>query len=286
MASRTSPLEDTGERMVPEASDARTFWEHIYRYRFAATFAPGRRVLDIACGEGYGTAALGAAGAVSVIGIDCSEAVCEHAGQRYGVDTRLGSAENIPLEDESVDLIISFETIEHIRHPVAFLDECLRVLAPGGTVIISTPNSAVFAAFGAISPFHCSEMTEAEFESLLRSRFVHCTFYGQGVPRAGWLSPRSIAALSAPWTRFPAAIRVRGLVRATFCPHLFGEVRSRQRDAAAQLVLQTDPAPCRFVNPYRIWERSRLLDAPVYVIGVGIKGWRGGRPDVLGEVGE
>src|SRR5437667_10028853 len=113
-------LEDTGERMIPESTPAAPFWEHIYRYRFATRFVRGRRVLDIACGEGYGAAALARAGAARVIGIDLSEEACEHARQKYGVDARSGDAHRIPLPDRSVDVIVSFETIEHLNTPAAF----------------------------------------------------------------------------------------------------------------------------------------------------------------------
>src|SRR5687767_6601798 len=103
MEGREDCMEDTGERMLPETTSAVTFWEHIYRYRFAARFVRGRRVLDIACGEGYGAAALLRAGAASVIGVDISEEACEHARQKYGIDARPGSAEQIPLPSQAVD---------------------------------------------------------------------------------------------------------------------------------------------------------------------------------------
>src|SRR6266536_6693906 len=141
-------LDDTGERMLPEKAAATTFWEHIYRYRFATRFVRGKRVLDIACGEGYGTAALSRAGAASVIGVDISEETCEHARRKYGVDARQGSADQIPLPAQSIDVVVSFETIEHVERPEAFLDECLRVLAPGGMLVLSTPNREAFQELG------------------------------------------------------------------------------------------------------------------------------------------
>src|SRR5690349_799341 len=130
-------LEPTAERMVPENSDLFTFWEHVYRYAFASRFVSGKRVLDIACGEGYGAAALQKAGAAQVIGVDISEAVCLHARNKYGIDARPGTAEQIPLLDRSIDVIVSFETIEHVPDPHRFLDECVRILVPGGRLIIS-----------------------------------------------------------------------------------------------------------------------------------------------------
>src|SRR5258707_11589234 len=101
-------LDATRERMVPESSDTPTFWEHVYRYAFASRFVEGRRVLDIACGEGYGAAALEKAGAAHVIGVDISESVCLHARKKYGLDARPGTGEQIPLPDNSVDAVVSF----------------------------------------------------------------------------------------------------------------------------------------------------------------------------------
>ena len=97
---------NAGERMVPEVADQSTFWEHVYRYAFASRFVAGKRVLDIACGEGYGAAALQKAGAASVVGVDASDLACSHARSKYGLDARAGSAEQIPLPDNSVDVVI------------------------------------------------------------------------------------------------------------------------------------------------------------------------------------
>src|SRR5258708_5302880 len=113
--------DNAGERMIPDVSGGFTFWESIYRYALSCLFVSGKRGLDIALGEGYGSAALQKAGAVQVIGVDVSESACLHARNKYGVDTRVGNAEQIPLPDTSVDVIVSFETIEHVRNPERFL---------------------------------------------------------------------------------------------------------------------------------------------------------------------
>src|SRR5215831_8579299 len=122
-------LEFTGERMVPEQTPPAVFWEHIYRYRFASEFVKGKRVLDIACGEGYGAAALLKAGAASVVGVDICPETCEHARRKYGIDARVGHVHSIPLPSHVIDVIVSFETLEHVDLPGRFLDECCRVLA-------------------------------------------------------------------------------------------------------------------------------------------------------------
>src|SRR6266576_1247061 len=82
----TASLAYTGERMIPEKAESATFWEHIYRYRFATRYVRNKRVLDIACGEGYGSFGLLRAGSASVVGVDISEEACANARQKYGID--------------------------------------------------------------------------------------------------------------------------------------------------------------------------------------------------------
>ena len=101
----------TGERMIPDQADEQTFWEHVYRYRFACGHVRGKRVLDVACGEGYGTAALAMADARSVIGVDIDPATCEHVQRTYRLDARVGSAQALPVDSNSIDVVVSFETI-------------------------------------------------------------------------------------------------------------------------------------------------------------------------------
>jgi len=196
------PLKYTGERMVPEAADAVTLWNHIYRYKFAAQFAAGRDILDIACGEGYGTAALRAVGARSVIGVDIDPATCSHARAKYGVDAREADAARLPLADNSFDLVVSFETIEHVSEPRRLVEECYRVLRPGCQLIMSTPNKDVYNIDDKkINPFHCSEMTEREFTILLRARFTHLKMYSQHLVSASPWSARAMALDRSPWLK-------------------------------------------------------------------------------------
>ncbi len=265
-------LEYTGERMVPEEAAPATFWEHLYRYRFAAGFARGRRVLDIACGEGYGTAALAHAGAASVVGIDLSEEACAHARRKYNVDARAGSAEAIALADGTIDLIVSFETIEHLDRADRFLDECVRVLAPGGTLIISTPNREVYRAAGEYSPFHQSELSEDEFVALLRRRFSGFDLYVQRLDSAAWWSARSFAAISSPWMRLRGGWRLRELLRRALSPHLVGAVGAAYRRSPGSAILAKDRALSALVNPYALWKRSPATrEQPEYIVAVARK---------------
>jgi 2-polyprenyl-3-methyl-5-hydroxy-6-metoxy-1,4-benzoquinol methylase len=205
-------LEYTGERMVPELTDLRVFWEHIARYHFAARFARGRRVLDIACGEGYGTKALMDSGALRVTGVDISPVSCEHARRKYGIDARVGDALAIPCDSSSIDLLVSFETIEHVRDPVQFLGECVRVLAPGGIVVMSSPERVQYGIGQgeAPNPFHCSELTAEEFERMIASRFAQSEWYGQGrQDRLTWkLASYALGSYPPPQVR--GAVRLQG----------------------------------------------------------------------------
>jgi SAM-dependent methyltransferase len=262
-------MEFTGERMVPGGTDEPTFWEHIYRYRFAAGFARGKRVLDIACGEGYGSAALRQAGAIEVVGVDTSEEACRHAQDRYGIDARVGSAEDIPLEDSSVDLIVSFETIEHLVVPDRLIRECIRVLAPGGRLIISTPNKKVFASVGGYSKFHQSELSSVEFTSLIAGNFNDPAYYGQMVESASWFSPLNIVALRSPWLKIPASLRVRNHVTKLLCRQFAKDARYSGEHAVELAASATDTAMCKLVNPYHV--RPCLppsLDSFVYMLAV------------------
>jgi SAM-dependent methyltransferase len=162
-------LDRTGERLVPDAQYGELVHaEHLARYRLAAQLAPGRRVLDVACGEGYGCALLAAAGASSVVGVDVDEATVEHARKRYGIEALAGDVRALPFEDGTFDLVVSFETIEHVEEPERALGELARVAAPGGLVVVSTPNSRQYLVE---NEFHVREFDHAEFVALLEARF-------------------------------------------------------------------------------------------------------------------
>jgi SAM-dependent methyltransferase len=164
-----SDLEPTGERLVPDRQQGElVLAEHLARYRLAAQLAPGRRVLDAACGEGYGLALMAAAGPKTATGVDVDAATVEHVRQRHGVDARQADVRELPFEDDAFDLVVSFETIEHVPEPERALDELARVLAPGGLLLISTPNASQYLVE---NEFHVREFGHDEFAGLLRERF-------------------------------------------------------------------------------------------------------------------
>jgi ubiquinone/menaquinone biosynthesis C-methylase UbiE len=250
------------ERMIPVDAHARVFWEHIARYRFAKEFVRGKRVLDLACGEGYGAAALKKAGAVSVTGIDNSKEICEHARRKYGLDARLGDAHTIPLEDRSMDVVVSFETIEHVTDPETFLKECARVLALPGMAIISTPNRPVYSSNGRQNPFHCREFNETEFADLLLTRFRSVKLYTQFPKFASWWSIRSLAAERSPW------LRIKGFWRLAswFCPAIRTDLDPVIRASTDDVILARDIFPASLFNPYLVRSRSQVSHELPYIL--------------------
>ena len=237
--------------MVPEEAHARIFWEHVARYRFAKDFVRGKRVLDIACGEGYGAAALAKAGAASVVGIDLSAEVCDHARRKYGLDARAGDAQAIPLPDRSIDVVVSFETIEHVDDPAAFLGECARVLVPEGMLIVSTPNRPVYSGEGEQNPFHRLEFDEEEFVELLRSQFKSRSALHPVSP-IGRLVESPVAR-----GRTFALAPIRGFWRLSswFCPAIRTHVSPAIRATADEIILARDTFPSSLFNPYIVRPR-------------------------------
>jgi SAM-dependent methyltransferase len=177
-----SELAFTGERFVPGAKGE--IWiEHWHRYHFAARWCEGKRVLDVACGEGYGTAFL-ARHAAHVTGADISAEAIAHARSRYG---SLANAEFVeapctalPLDDASVDVAISFETIEHIAAQAEFIEELARVLKPDGVLVLSCPNKLEYSdKRGFTNEFHVKELYRDELEALVAARLPEVAWYGQ-----------------------------------------------------------------------------------------------------------
>lgn len=163
----------TGERMVPGQTGAIEA-EHFHRYFVARELCRGKDVLDVACGEGYGSAFL-AQTARGVVGVELDPITVDHATREYrSANLRYvqGEATKLPIDDNSVDAVVSFETIEHITDHETFLEEVKRVLRPDGFLIISTPDMNVYSAPGTTSnPYHVREMTEAEFRAKLSAAF-------------------------------------------------------------------------------------------------------------------
>jgi SAM-dependent methyltransferase len=174
--------EFTGERVIPGQVDPDLWNEHFARYAFASRLARRRRVLDVGCGSGYGSAEL-ARVAASVTGLDVSgDAVAFARSQCPAARFLQGSGAHVPLRDAAFDLVVAFEVIEHIPDWPQLLSEARRLLAPGGQFILSTPNKSYYAESRKRSgpnPFHVHEFEFAEFRQALREVFPHVSLFVQ-----------------------------------------------------------------------------------------------------------
>ena len=195
-----SELEFTGERFVPGIA-GEIAHEHWHRYAFARRYITGKRVLDVACGEGYGSALLAEA-ARAVTGMDIDAGAVVHATARYAaianVRFEVGSAAALPLPDASVDAVVSFETIEHLprAEQPRMLAEMARVLTGDGVLVMSAPNPVEYStARDYRNPFHQHEPDRAELDALLGSAF----------PVRRWFRQRRYFG-SAVWREAPGDI--------------------------------------------------------------------------------
>lgn len=202
--SETASLAFTGERFTPEC--VREIWyEHWHRYAFALDLVRGKRVLDAACGEGYGSDLL-ARSAASVVGVDLSEAAIAHARQRYDARPNLqfvqGDATQLPFEDARFDVVVSFETLEHLHAQERLIEGFARVLAEDGVLVISSPDKRTYSdAMGFQNEFHVRELYREELIDLLSPHFRSIRLYGQKLlfQSALWSLDRTPGA-SQLWT--------------------------------------------------------------------------------------
>ena len=190
-------------------------YQHEERYEFAANMAAGKRVLDAACGNGYGSLLMRERGARAVTGVDIDWDAVQQAARFHRLE-RAGfaraSALALPFRDATFDLFVSLETVEHIDDDAAYVQEARRVLKSDGTFICSTPNRAVLNPGRALTdrpfnPFHIREYTLPELEQLLRREFRTVRWFGQSV-FANWY----VAFLTAIGRRLPMlAVRLHQL---------------------------------------------------------------------------
>ncbi|HLY88975.1 MAG TPA: methyltransferase domain-containing protein [Acetobacteraceae bacterium] len=184
----------TGERLTT-AIGGQVQIEHYHRYLFARSLVAGLDVLDVASGEGYGSALL-AQVARTVVGVEYSGRTACGAAMNFrrpNLYFMRGDARALPLVDASVDVVVSFETIEHFDHQTDFVCEVHRVLRPGGCCIVSTPDRDVYSPAGAAAnPFHVHELSGAEFVALLHTRFRHVSIVRQRAMIGSALLPDTI----------------------------------------------------------------------------------------------
>ena len=177
---------DTGERMYLEEGNAQLSLEHLHRYSLASEYCKGKRVLDAACGSGYGSEMLSRT-ASKTIGIDINKDVIDANQLQLGNDKlcfKCASIDHLPFEDNSFDVVVSFETFEHVQAEIQdrFLKEIKRVLTPTGLLIISTPDKKFYTDYtGVKNPFHLKELYRAEFEEKLSGSFKNLVVKRQQV---------------------------------------------------------------------------------------------------------
>ncbi len=221
------PLELTGERTLPDIP-AENYWfrRHLVVYEWIGARTVGRRVIDLACGEGYGSEVLSRS-ASTVVGIDANPEAHEHARLRYqrqNLTFERGLVETYG-EASAYDAVVFLQTIEHVQEPAAVLEHIRRILAPGGVAYVSTPNVLRLAPPGAArsgNPWHLREYRAAEFDRLCRSVFGRDRVQLLGVFHArklrvhdatlalGWDAVHTRLGVTRPfYERFTPAIRAR-----------------------------------------------------------------------------
>ncbi len=192
MAEETAELQLTGERTLP-GIPRENYWfaRHVVAYEMAAGEAQGKRVIDVGCGEGYGPAMLSTRGAKEVLGVDIAPEIVAHARAAYAASNlsfEVMDVNRLEVPDRAFDLAISFQVVEHLVDESGYFSEISRVLAPGGTAVLTTPNRLTISPGRdrPINPFHLREYTPGEFKEVLADHFESVEI--QGMFHAGWLA--------------------------------------------------------------------------------------------------
>jgi SAM-dependent methyltransferase len=175
------PLELTGERTLPDVPEE-NYWfrRHLVVYQWIAARVGGLRVIDMACGEGYGSDVL-AGSAASVVGVDANPEAHEHARARYRRANLRFERDLIETFSEPADAVVFLQTIEHLQDPGAALEHFRGLVGRGGVVYLSTPNVRTLAPKGAErsdNPWHVHEYRAHEFERLCRAHFSSVALFG------------------------------------------------------------------------------------------------------------
>ena len=218
------PLELTGERTLPDVP-AENYWyrRHLAVYEWIAARVGGRRVVDLACGEGYGSAVL-ARTAASVVGVDANPEAHDHARLRYVAPNLRFERDLVETWSGDVDCVVFLQTIEHVADPGSLLESIGRLTGPDGVAYVSTPNVLTLAPAGAErsdNPWHVREYRPDEFAALCRAHFDRVELLGirharklrlhqLAVERLGWDSVHRRLRLTRPfYEAFGPAISAR-----------------------------------------------------------------------------
>jgi len=216
------PLALTGERTLPDVPEE-NYWyrRHLVVYEWIADRAHGRNVVDLACGEGYGSSVL-ARTAQSVTGVDANPEAFEHARAKY---TEVTFERNmLELWQGDVDCVVFLQTIEHIQDPDGMLEHIKALIAPGGVAYVSTPNVLTLAPKGQTrsgNPWHVREYQPGEYRELCERHFANVDLLGLfharklrahqvAIERFGWDRVHKGLHVTKPfYDRFTPAISVR-----------------------------------------------------------------------------
>ncbi len=181
----------SGERLETFIKNDNTI-EHLHRYAISFDFIKDKIVLDIASGEGYGSNLLSNI-ATKVYGVDIDKNSIDAAKTKYkksNLEFYEGSADNIPLPDKSIDVVVSFETLEHHDKHLEMMLEIKRVLRVNGILIISTPDKKYYSdELDHQNKFHVKELYFAEFKNLINTHFLNSNFFLQKMVRGSLLIP-------------------------------------------------------------------------------------------------
>ena len=229
------PLPLTGERTLPDVPEE-NYWyrRHLVVYEWIAARVGGRRVVDMACGEGYGSNVL-AAMAASVVGVDANPEAHEHARLRYVRPNLRFERDLVGSFAEPCDAVVFLQTIEHVQDPGAILDHFNSMLSPGGVAYVSTPNLLTLAPRGAEksdNPWHVKEYRADEFRRLCEAHFERVELLG--LFHARKLRAHELA-LKVGWDRVHKALRLTGPFYGRFTPAITSRdfsLRSGELDRA------------------------------------------------------
>jgi SAM-dependent methyltransferase len=202
------PLALDGERTLPDVPEE-NYWfrRHVAVYAWVARQVAGKRVIDMASGEGYGAELLAAAGAASVVGVEANPDAFEHARLRYRRANLRFERSMVEVYAEPCDAIVFLQTIEHLQDPGAVLEHFKATLAPGGVVFVSTPNVLTLAPPGASrsdNPWHVREYRPDEFAELCAAHFRSVELLG--LYHARKLAAHQVALDRLAWDRVHARL--------------------------------------------------------------------------------
>jgi SAM-dependent methyltransferase len=202
------PLALTGERTLPDVPEE-NYWfrRHLAVYEWVAERVHGRRVVDLACGEGYGSAVL-ARTAASVVGVDANPEAYEHARARYRAPNLRVERDMVERWTGDVDCVVFLQTIEHVHDPDRMLAHVRELIAPHGVAYVSTPNVLTLAPPGEArsgNPWHLVEYRPEEFRALCARHFAQVELLG--LFHARRLRAHALA-LRLGWDRVHRALRL------------------------------------------------------------------------------